>query len=60
MKDALDALGMVAEGVYAAIAAHELALAKAVQAPLLDRVYRVLYEGLTPETALDELMTLDA
>lgn len=53
-------LGMVAEGVYAALAARDLARAHRVEAPLLDGVYRVLYEGLGCEEGLRELMTLPA
>lgn len=60
LNDALAALGMVAEGVYASIAAHELARKHGIDIPLLDRVYRVLHEGLPPERALEELMTLGA
>lgn len=55
---ALAEIGMVAEGVHAAIAARELAAAQNVETPLLERVYRVLYEGLPPERAVDELMAL--
>lgn len=53
-------LGMVAEGVYAAVAARELCRAHRVDAPLLDAVYRVLYEGLSCDAGLRELMTLPA
>ena len=60
LSDVLGALGMVAEGVYAAVAARELARANSVDTPLLDRVYRVLYQGLAPDRALDELMSLEA
>lgn len=52
----LSGLGMVAEGVPAARAAHELALTHGVKVPLLEHVYRVLYEGLAPEKALQQLM----
>ncbi len=53
-------LGMVAEGVYAAVAARELCRANRVAAPLLDAVYRVLHEGLRCEDGLRELMALPA
>lgn len=56
----LETLGMVAEGVPAAIAARALTRAHHVEAPLLDRVYRVLYEGLGCEAGLRELMSLPA
>lgn len=60
LPDILEGLGMVAEGVYAAVAARDLARAYGVEAPLLERVYRVLYDGLGCEEALSELMTLPA
>jgi glycerol-3-phosphate dehydrogenase (NAD(P)+) len=59
LSDVLEALGMVAEGAYASIAARDLARARRVDVPVLDRVYRVLYEGLPPERALEELMSLE-
>lgn len=60
--DTLDAavarLGMVAEGVFAARAARDLARLHEVDMPLFERVHRVLYDGLTPKAALAELMRL--
>jgi glycerol-3-phosphate dehydrogenase (NAD(P)+) len=60
LPEILTELGMVAEGVYAAAAAHELCRAHHVEAPLLESVYRVLYEGVGCETSVRELMTLPA
>jgi glycerol-3-phosphate dehydrogenase (NAD(P)+) len=60
LPDILAGLGMVAEGVYAAVAARDLARVHRVEAPLLDGVYRVLYEGTGCEQALRKLMTLPA
>ena len=60
LSEILGRLGMVAEGVYAAVAARDLSRAWRVEAPLLERVYRVLYEGLGCEQGLRELMTLPA
>jgi glycerol-3-phosphate dehydrogenase (NAD(P)+) len=57
---ALENLGMVAEGVYAAVAARALTRKHHVAAPLLDSVYRVLYEGLACGEAVRELMALPA
>ncbi len=57
---ALENLGMVAEGVYAAVAARALTRKHNVAAPLLDSVYRVLYEGLGCGEAVRELMALPA
>jgi len=60
LADILAALGMVAEGVYAAVSARELAAARRIEAPLLERVHRVLYEGLPVVRALEDLMRLPA
>ncbi len=60
LPDILAKLGMVAEGIYAAVAARSLTRAHHVEAPLLDAVYRVLYEDLACDEALRQLMTLPA
>lgn len=60
LAEVLAKLGMVAEGVYAAVAARALTQKHHVEAPLFDRVYRVLYESLACDEALRELMTLPA
>jgi glycerol-3-phosphate dehydrogenase (NAD(P)+) len=61
LPDILARLGMVAEGVHAAVAARALARANGVETPLLDAVYRVLHEGLAcDERLLRELMTVPA
>jgi glycerol-3-phosphate dehydrogenase (NAD(P)+) len=56
LKSILANLHMVAEGVHAAKAAHELAAARGVHVPLMEHVYQVLYEGLSPQVALSLLM----
>ena len=58
LQDALARIGMVAEGVPASIAARELAASQTIDAPLLERVHRVLHESLAVERALEELMSL--
>jgi glycerol-3-phosphate dehydrogenase (NAD(P)+) len=60
LSDVLRELGMVAEGVYASVSAHELAAAHRIDLPLMERVYRVLHEGLSPAASVDELMRLPA
>jgi glycerol-3-phosphate dehydrogenase (NAD(P)+) len=57
LREAVDSLGMVAEGVKAAKIAHELGAQLGLRAPLMDGVYRVLYDGLTPQQGLQELMS---
>lgn len=56
LADVLEKLGQVAEGVHTARAAHELAARHGIVAPLIDAVYRVLYDGLDVGLGLDELM----
>ncbi len=58
LSDVLRDIGMVAEGVYASVSVHELAAAHGIDVPLMDHVYRVLYEGLSPSASVDELMRL--
>lgn len=55
---ALAQLGMVAEGVPTSIAARDLARGQGIACPLMDRVHRVLFGGLSPQDALEELMRL--
>ena len=52
-------LGQVAEGVVNAKAVHLLAVSLGVEMSLCNAVYRLLYEGLTPEQAVDELAARD-
>ena len=60
LPDILTRLGMVAEGVYASVSAHELVAKHGVDAPLLENVYRILYEGVSPQDSLRALMRLPA
>jgi glycerol-3-phosphate dehydrogenase (NAD(P)+) len=60
LTEAVERLGMVAEGVYASISARALAKRYSIDMPLFERVDRVLHEGLSPREALDELMGLPA
>ncbi|MGQ9688416.1 MAG: NAD(P)H-dependent glycerol-3-phosphate dehydrogenase [Desulfobaccales bacterium] len=48
---------MVAEGVKNARAFHLLAQRLGVEMPLVDAVYRILYEGLSPKEAIKKLMS---
>ena len=52
----LAAIGHVAEGVAAARAARELARFHDVDMPIVDAVYRVLYEGVAPRDAVLALL----
>ena len=46
----------VAEGITTIIAARQLAQQAGVEMPIMEKIYRVLYEGLDPKQAVAELM----
>lgn len=52
-------IGQVVEGVMAARAVHQVSSHQRVEMPICDQVYRILYEGATPESAVQALMTRD-
>ena len=56
LAQTLAELGHVAEGVAAARSAHALALQHAIEMPIADAVYRVLYEDLSPREAVLALL----
>src|SRR5205823_6995237 len=47
---------MVAEGVYTTRSVHTRARAMGVEMPIVAEVYRALYEGKSPQQAVDDLM----
>jgi len=49
-------IGQVVEGYYAARAVHEVAGRRGVDMPIVEHIYRVLYEGLDPRDAVATLM----
>ncbi len=59
LQEILSRLGMVAEGVYAAASARELAALHGVDVPLLTQVHRVLFEGAPVRECLARLMALE-
>ncbi|MBL9023489.1 MAG: NAD(P)-dependent glycerol-3-phosphate dehydrogenase [Myxococcales bacterium] len=60
LSQALEDLGMVAEGVSTSRAAHELARDIGVEAPLLEAVYRIIHEGQSAQAAVRDLMRTPA
>ena len=56
-EQAMESVGAVVEGYYAAKAAKELAELMDVDMPICLETYRVLYEGKAPEQALEDLMS---
>lgn len=59
VEDAIRALGGVAEGYYSVQSALELAKAAKVEAPITEQIYKILYQGSTPQNALMQLMGRD-
>jgi glycerol-3-phosphate dehydrogenase (NAD(P)+) len=59
LEEALAASPMVVEGVGTAEAAVALARRHAVEVPIMEQVYAILYEGKSAKTALRELLTRD-
>ncbi|MBN1525975.1 MAG: NAD(P)-dependent glycerol-3-phosphate dehydrogenase [Candidatus Omnitrophica bacterium] len=57
LNDILKETEMVVEGVATARSAHELAKRHKVEMPITNEIYRVLYEGKDPRTAVRDLMT---
>jgi|688.fasta_scaffold97495_3 glycerol-3-phosphate dehydrogenase (NAD(P)+) len=57
LKDALKALGGVAEGFYTARSAYALAEKNQVEMPILEQVYQILYEAKNAKAALSDLMS---
>ena len=55
--DVIDSMRQVAEGVRTAKALHDLAAERAVEMPICNEVYRVIYEEKDPARALRDLMT---
>ena len=55
-KDAMQEVGAVVEGYYAAKAAYELGKAKGIDMPITEAAYKVLYEGADVKTTVQELL----
>ncbi len=60
LSDVLSSMSMVAEGVATTRSALQLGRSQAVEMPITEQVYRVLFEGLEITNALEELMTRQA
>lgn len=59
LEEAVDALGMVAEGVPNTLSIHEAAREAGVRTPIIDAVHAVLYRGLPAAEALRALLERD-
>ena len=58
-QTAMQEVGAVVEGYYAAKSAHELAVRQGVEMPICEEAYRVLYENASPNDAITKLMGRD-
>ena len=57
-KDALTkGMRMVAEGVHTTLGVMKLADTLAIEMPIVQKVYEILYEGKDPAVAVTELMS---
>lgn len=54
---ALKSIGQVVEGYYAALAVHRVARNLEVDMPIVEEIYRVLYEHIDPRDAVSRLMS---
>ena len=56
LQEITESMTGVAEGVTTTVAAHNLAQQLKLEMPITEKIYRVLYEGLSPKQAALELM----
>ena len=59
VQEAMDQVGAVVEGYYAARSAWELCQKQGVNMPIFKAAYEVLYEGASPQIAIKELLLRD-
>ena len=59
MKEAMDEVQMVVEGVYSAKAAKQLSEKYSVPMPIVEQVNKVLFEDFPAKDAVKELMLRD-
>jgi len=57
LRETLEGMNMVAEGVKTTLSAYHLALKTGVDMPIVEQVYQVLYEGKDPREGVRDLMT---
>jgi len=57
LKDILSGMIMVAEGIATAESAYELSKRYNVEMPIVEQIYKVIYEGKDPVEGVRELMT---
>ena len=56
LKEIKDSMANVAEGITTTLAAWELAQQIGLEMPITEKIYQIIYKGLDPRQASDELM----
>jgi glycerol-3-phosphate dehydrogenase (NAD(P)+) len=56
IDEARNAIGQVVEGYYAAVAVHRVARRLEIEMPIVEEIYKVIYEGASPQEAVIALM----
>ncbi|WP_411827615.1 NAD(P)H-dependent glycerol-3-phosphate dehydrogenase [Luteolibacter sp. AS25] len=59
LEEAIQSLGMVAEGVPNTLSIHEAARKAGVRTPIIDAVYSILYENQPAARAMQDLLSRD-
>lgn len=59
LEDILAGMQMVAEGVKTTLSAYQLAQKLAVEVPIIEQMYQILYQGKDPLLAVSDLMLRD-
>jgi glycerol-3-phosphate dehydrogenase (NAD(P)+) len=57
VAEAQEEIQQVVEGVKAAKAVHDVAARLGIEMPIVNQVYRILYEGVAPREAVEALMS---
>ena len=60
LEEIIKSMHSVAEGLSTTIVAHNLAQQFGLEMPITEKIYRVLYQGLSPRQAALELMEVEA
>lgn len=55
--DCQQIIGQVVEGIPNTLSVYQLARRKNVRTPIADAMYEIIYDGIAPQTVLNELMT---
>ena len=58
VKSALQSMNMIAEGYYAADSIYNTSHEKGLETPIIDTIYRILYEGKNAEKQYQKLTTI--